>query len=124
MDTEGERNIFPVNCMMFASLALATPNLYGVLQVRKAERSPRLLEVALGLVLRLMAPQNLRTSKNPAEHFSLNSQLLLLKTLLWSLQPGMSKHLATCTESVFLKWENDPNISDITAKSLAQFQIH
>lgn len=73
----------------------------------------------MGLVLRLMALGNLRLSKNPAERVSLDSQLLLLKTLRWSLQSGMSKH-----KSVFLKVENDPNISDITAKSLIQFQIH
>lgn len=40
MDTEGERNIFPVTHVMFASLALARPSLCGVLQVRKAESSP------------------------------------------------------------------------------------
>lgn len=44
----------------------------------KSRKLPRLLEVGLGLVLRLVAPGNLRTSKNPAEHLSLDTQLLLL----------------------------------------------
>jgi len=119
-DTEGERNTIPVNCFTSPSKA---PFMW-VAPSETCRKLPRVLEVGLGLVLRLVAPGNLRASKNPAEHFSLNSQLLLLKMLLWKLQPGMSNHLSRCTESVFLKWENDPSISDITAKSLIQFQIY
>lgn len=78
----------------------------------------------MGLKLRLVALENIRTYKNTTKHFSLDSQLLLQKTLLWSLQPSMSEHLATCIERISLKWEDDPNISDITMNPLVQFRIH
>lgn len=95
MDTEGIRDIFPANCAMFSSLAIARPNLCRVLQSEKIRKLPKLLETGLSWLLRLMAPGNSRTSKNPAGAFqpqlpAAAAENRALESSAWDVQmPGL-----------------------------------